>query len=137
MRDDHCEKLPGCKMNMIRRLGDYCPEPDGPLTQRCPAVHAPKTTDNPDYEVDVSQHNEETVSLYIEPVMAGGIYLTRIPHAVNRPPEPMYIMCIVNDVVTFQDMIGERLTMGINMAREHIVKRFVTKDILEALARSV
>jgi hypothetical protein len=128
---------------MYRRLGDYGPSSRevidaighptpvppaldvGPLTERCPRYN-PDETDE-----DVSQH----VSLYMEPLTPGAIYLVKRPS--NKVNEPMYLRTYQDDIVMFQDMMGERLTMGTNLARECIQKRYLTKEILEALAKTV
>lgn len=129
--------------HMNKRVGDYCPTPeahghptplppepdDGPLTERLPSV-------NPElHEVDVDV--SEFVSLFSEPLTPGAIYLVKRPHVPGRVLEPMFLRVYQDDIVVFQDMVGERLTMGTNLARECIQKRYLTKDILEALAKTV
>jgi hypothetical protein len=133
--------------HMNKRVGDYCPTPeahshptplpelgitkfagvetdDGPLTERCPSNLA-------EVNIDVSEY----VSLFLEPLAVGAIYLVRRPGGVNS--EPMYLRGYQDDIVMFQDAVGNRLTMGTNLARECISKRFVTADILTALAKVV
>jgi hypothetical protein len=135
---------------MNKKLGDYCPTPevhgcptpvpflgitkfagvepdDGPLTERSPSV-------NPElHEVDLDV--SEFVSLFSEPLTAGAIYLVKRPQSCWS--EPMFLRTYQDDIVQFQDRVGERLTMGTNLARECIQKRYLTKDILEALAKTV
>lgn len=137
---------------MNKKLGDYCPTPeahghptpvpflgitkfagvepdDGPLTERSPSV-------NPElHEVDLDV--SEFVSLFSEPLTPGAIYLVKRPHVPGQVLEPMFLRVYQDDMVVFQDMVGERLTMGTNLARECIQKRYLTKDILEALAKTV
>lgn len=102
---------------------------DGPLTERSPSV-------NPElHEVDLDV--SEFVSLFSEPLTAGAIYLVKRPHVPGQVLEPMFLRVYQDDMAVFQDMVGERLTMGTNLARECIQKRYLTKDILEALAKTV
>jgi hypothetical protein len=144
-----------------RRLGDYGPSSrdveahghptplplppageydDGPLTERCPSNQGFQET-----EINISDlasdephfHDKHSVSLFMGVLIGGGIYLVRRPHQVSRVPEPMYLRTYQDDIAEFQDMVGERLTMGTNLARESVVQRYTTKDILEALARTV